>query len=310
MLLLTSSYYRKFKLLFFIASYGVKQLDLLYLKIKSLVTICEDGYIIKIVIHHTNILNNSNFKNFYCYTQNKNLEIQLIMLNTKVGNFLTQQHRIYINQNKKTIKYYDHIGYFENDIHFTLTNLKYYFYTWKVIRDLKLQHSMPGFQRQEISKCSNGDIWRSNADNIYNIKISIKNNIPFARINFAYSAMWLLPQKELIKYINDDDFVNIPAEKNIYTISGIKEYYSYYYWEKHFNPIVPLNRIDDCFIHHMSNRYLHHKNSIQINEIYNQMNICKVTDGIKYIGKEKYKEIWISIKNKTNNKCVELQMCK
>lgn len=304
------SYHPKTKLLFFIASYGYKQLNYLYIKIHNLLTLCENGYVIKIIIHHTNIDNGSYIRRFFCFKIKKYLDIKLIKISSHLGFYLTMQHRIYIKHNIHEITKYDHIGYFENDMDFTLSNLKYYFYTWKLIEKFKMKYAIPGFKRYEISKCDNGDIWKSCPDHTTVIRLKIIKNYAFISTKFAYSGMWILPISKLMKYINEIDFVSYQRNKNVYTSWGSREYYSCLYWEMHYVPIIPLSRIDECFVHHMSNRYLYGKTSIQISDIYNQMNICKTAEGLlKYNGYLKNRNIIISYKNISKYICKPIKNC-
>lgn len=86
----------KTNFLFFVASYGVNQLDFLYTQLKSFVLICESGYKIKIVVHHTHILKNSSFKSFYCFNIKGYIDINYIKISPMVKDYLTKEHRKYI----------------------------------------------------------------------------------------------------------------------------------------------------------------------------------------------------------------------
>lgn len=197
------------KLLFFIAAYGNNQLDLLYMQIKSFVLICESGYTVKIIVHHTDILKNSSFNNFYCFNKQGFVDVIFIKLQRQIGYHLVKEHRKYIFENIKEIKKYDHIGYFENDMGFNLANLRYYFYTLSLIKKYKIKNAMPGFNRFEITKCDNGDVWKSVGDTIKYIELYIIKNKPFIKLVLGYSAMWIVPKRELMKCVNDKDFINI-----------------------------------------------------------------------------------------------------
>lgn len=300
----------KVKLMFFIGSYGLSQLNYLYTKIQSILAICESGYIIKTIIHHTDIINESYFQNFFCFSQNKSLDIVLIKRPSQVGHFLAKQHRIYIHENIKEIQKYDHVGYFENDMDFTIYNLNYYLYTWKLIQRFKLENYMVGFKRYEISECDNGDVWKSCPDGTYNIKLKIINSKPFINSFLGYSAMWILPKERLLRYIKEKEFIEIPKERNYFTMYGIREYYAYMYWEKHYQPLIPLERVENCFVHHMSNRYIHFQTAIQISEIYNQINMCRDKEGmIKYFGEIKDKDFSINYNKRELNKCIKIKNC-
>lgn len=126
-------YYKKTRLLFFVESYGVNQLNLLYMQIKSFIIICESGYIIKLIIHHTDILNNSSFQHFYCFNRNYFVDVIFIRISSNITHLLVKEHRKYITNNLNEIKKYHHVGFFENDIGFSLANLRYYFYTLALI---------------------------------------------------------------------------------------------------------------------------------------------------------------------------------
>lgn len=294
----------KTNFLFFVASYGVNQLDFLYTQLKSFVLICESGYEIKIVVHHTHILKNSSFKSFYCFNIKGYIDINYIKISPMVKDYLTKEHRKYIIENLKEIKKYDHIGYFEDDMGFNLAHLKYYIYTQSLIKKYNIKNARPGYNRFEITKCNNGDIWRSCPDVIDYVELYIIKKKPFVNIISGYSAMWLVPQKELIKYVNDKDFLEIQYG-DYRGRAGIKEYYSYFYWEKYYKPLVPLDRIDDSFVHHMSNKYIRIGDSIQITEFYKQMNIVITENGLKYIGELKNKVIKINSKYKSKY-CVNM----
>lgn len=306
-LLYYTYFFSKTKLLFFIASYGTNQLNLLYQQIKSFILICENGYDLKIIIHHTEILNNSSLNNFYCFTQDKYIDIVFIKVSLHVKHYLVKEHRKYMLDNINDIKMYNHIGFFENDIGFSLANFKYYLYTLNVIKKYNLKDVMPGFKRYEISKCKNGDIWRSCQDHINNITFYNIQHKLFIRIRLAFSAMWILPVNMLMKYIHEKEFLSIP-DNDHHGNEGIKPYYSCNYWEKHYSPLIPLNRIDDCFVHHMSNKYIHYFASIQITELYMQMNICRSKSGLKYIGEKKNRVVIIN-KTKISKTCIELAIC-
>lgn len=297
----------KIKLLFFVAAYGVKQLNLLYMQIKYFVTICESGYILRIIIHHTDILKNSSFKHFYCFEINNFIDIEFIKIVSSVNHYLVKEHRKYIIQYLNEVMEYDHIGFLENDIGFSLSNLKYYLYTLALIKENNLKNTTPGFKRFEIVKCNNGDIWRSCPDFINYVNLYIIKSKAFVRIRDGYSAMWILPRNELIKYVKEKEFVSIPdnAHKGI---EGLKPYYSYSYWERHFVPIIPLERIDDCFVHHMSNKYINYSGSMQITEFYMQMNICSSKYGLRYNGLLENKIIKIN-RSKLSKRCVNIKLC-
>lgn len=300
-------YYSNIKILFFVAAYGSKQLHYMYLQIKSFQQFCEYGYDIKIIIHHTDIFLNSSFNSFYCLNQAKYINLLLIKISADVKHYLPKEHRRYIANNNKEIRKYNHIGYFENDIEFSIANFKYYLYTLRLFNDLKIKNAMPGFKRYEISKCKNGDIWRSCQDHIDNIYLYNIKNTQFIRIKEGYSAMWILPYSLLKKYIYDKEFIFIP-DKCHNGNGNVKEYYAYYYWEKYFTPLIPLNVIDNCFVHHLSNKYIHYYKTIQLTELYNQMNICR--SGNKLLYKGKLSNDIIKINRKIIRKeCFQLTKC-
>lgn len=292
------------KILFFIASYGENQLNYLYLQIKSFVIICESGYVIKIIIHHTNILKNSSFNNFYCFKQDRYINIVFIRISSLVKHFLVKEHRKYILDNINEIKNYDHIGFFENDIGFTLSNLKYYFFTMSLFKKYKMKNTMVGFKRFEIGKCTTGDIWRNCPDYINNVTFLIIKDMQFIRIKDGFCAMWILPLSMLLKYVHEYEFLIIPENAHN-GITSLKPYYSYSYWERHFIPLIPLLRIDDCFVHHMSNKHIHYHASIQLTELYSQLGIYRTKTGLKYNGPVKNRVININRKN-VSKKCVQL----
>lgn len=87
--------------------------------------ICENEYILKVIIHHTAILKNSSFRHFYCIKQKKFLNVLITRIAPQVKHFLVQEHRKYIASNLNEITKYDHVGFFENDIGFSINNLRY-----------------------------------------------------------------------------------------------------------------------------------------------------------------------------------------
>lgn len=165
---------------------------------------------------------------------------------------------------------------------------------------------MPGFKRYEISKCDNGDVWRTCPDHVNNITIYKINSKMYVRVKVGQSAMWILPINKILLHVKENDFIKIPNTKHK-GINGLKEYYSYSYWEKYFIPLIPLNRIDECFVNHMSNSYTNYYASIQITELYMQMNICRTKNGLKYVGPNKNRVIKIDSKN--SKKCLQIKSC-